>query len=317
MKKDKLGPTDYIKPLIINGLKGRVLYLPAYKKTAKRQILLVYGSHSSLERMFGICEDLAQYGSVTVPDLPGFGGMDSFYKIGEKPTLDNLADYLATFIKLRFKKSSLTVGGMSFGFVIVTRMLQKYPELVDQIEILINFVGFSSWRDFKIKRKTYLIFRWGSSICSNYMMSVIAKYVVLRGPFIRATYQLIASRNFKLRDADMAERRRRINFEVGLWQSNDIRTYMDTTVTMMTVDLTGQKIALNVLYVSVNGDQFFNHQKVKANLNKIYRHVEVYKAKMSSHAPTVISNAKQAKGLIPSEIRKKLAKKPTMRGVIL
>jgi hypothetical protein len=85
----------------------------------------------------------------------------------------------------------------------------------------------------------------------------------------------------------------------------------------MTLDLTGQKIALDVLYVSVNGDQYFNRQKVKANLKKIYRHVEIYKAKMSSHVPTVISDAKQSKDLIPPEIRKKLAKKPTMRGVIL
>ena len=101
MKSNVKNPSDFITPLIINGLHGRVLHIDATKKTAANlEILLIYGHHASLERMFGIVEDIAQYGNVTVPDLPGFGGMDSFYKIGEKPTLDNLADYLATFIKL-------------------------------------------------------------------------------------------------------------------------------------------------------------------------------------------------------------------------
>src|SRR3982751_3045218 len=94
--------TDYIRPLEMNGLTGRMLHMPA-PKNKKRDILLIYGHHSCLERMYGVAEDLNQYGAVTMPDLPGFGGMDSFYKIGMEPTLDNLADYLAAFIKLRYK----------------------------------------------------------------------------------------------------------------------------------------------------------------------------------------------------------------------
>lgn len=310
MKTDKKQPADFIRPLIINGLRGRVLTIPSSKKSADREILLVYGSHSSLERMFGISENMAKYGTVTMPDLPGFGGMDSFYKIGEKPSLDNLADYLATFIKLTYKKRRITVSGMSLGFVVVTRMLQKYPNLTKQVDMLVSIVGFTHKDEFRFKRKTYLFFRWGSSLCSNYVMSAIAKYLVLRGPVIRATYNFVADKHLKMKDADEAERKKRIDFEIHLWKCNDIRTYMDTTITMMTLDLTHTKVNLPVMYISVNTDQYFYRQKVKAHLKKIFSSVEIYKVKMSSHAPTVIGDAKSAKNLIPKEIRQKLAKRP-------
>ena len=91
---------DYIAPLNINGMNGRMLHIAA-PKNKNKELLLLYGHHSSLERMYGIAEDLNQYGAVTMPDFPGFGGMDSFYTIGMQPSIDNLADYLASFVKLR------------------------------------------------------------------------------------------------------------------------------------------------------------------------------------------------------------------------
>jgi pimeloyl-ACP methyl ester carboxylesterase len=112
----------HIAPLHVNGLNGRLLRLPA-PKNKNREILLLYGHHSSLERMSGFAEVMNRYGAVTMPDLPGFGGMDSFYKIGEKPTLDNYADYLASIIKLRYKRRRVTIVGMSFAFPIILPFL--------------------------------------------------------------------------------------------------------------------------------------------------------------------------------------------------
>src|SRR3954468_11091969 len=120
-KKSK-NPADYIVPLNINGLDGRMLKLPApaTKQAQGREILFVYGHHSSLERWWGLVQVLNRYGAVTMPDMPGFGGMDSFYKIGRKPTIDNMADYLAAFIKLRYKRKKIVIVGMSFGFAVAT-----------------------------------------------------------------------------------------------------------------------------------------------------------------------------------------------------
>jgi hypothetical protein len=80
MKSDKQkSSAGKIQPLVINGLHGRVLRLPANNnKYAGKDILMLYGLHSSIERMMGIVENVADYGNVTMPDLPGFGGMDRF-----------------------------------------------------------------------------------------------------------------------------------------------------------------------------------------------------------------------------------------------
>jgi len=313
MKSNNKNPADFITPITVNGLHGRVLQLPANKKSAKREILMVYGHHSSLERMFGILDNIADYGNVVMPDLPGFGGMDSFYKIKEKPTLDNLADYLTTFIKLKYKNKHITIGGMSFGFVVVARMLQKYPKMIKQVDLLISIVGFTSKEDFKFKKRTFVTFRYLSSFCSNSLPAAFAKYIVLRGPVISATYKLFADRNIKMKDANNEERKRRIKFEIKLWQSNDIRTYMDTTITMMTLDITDQKVDVPVLHITAGADQYFDATRVKKNLKKIFNDVTVYKTKLPSHAPTVIGDSENVKGLIPIEVRRKLAKAPKLK----
>src|SRR5437899_499489 len=98
-KKTPPNVQDYIVPLNINGMEGRMLHLPAPKSRQDCHILYIYGHHSSLERWWGLAQAFNEFGEVTAPDLPGFGGMDSFYTIGKKPDLDNMADYLASFVK--------------------------------------------------------------------------------------------------------------------------------------------------------------------------------------------------------------------------
>ncbi len=138
-------------PLNMNGLQGRMLRLPA-PPSKKRDILFVYGQHSTLERWWGLIQELNRYGSVTVPDLPGYGGMDSLYKIGKSPTFDELADYLAAFVKLRYKRGRITIVGLSIGFAVVTRMLQRYPDLAKRVDLLVSVVGLAHHDDFVLSK---------------------------------------------------------------------------------------------------------------------------------------------------------------------
>src|ERR1044071_4250114 len=144
----------YISPLHVNGMNGRLMRLPA-PKGKKRQILLLYGHHASLERLSGLAEVLNAHGSITMPDLPGLGGMDSFYKIGEKPTLDNYADYLASLIKLQYKRRKVTIIAMSFSVPLIVRMMQKYPELARKVEMFVSISGFVRKDEFLFDFKTY------------------------------------------------------------------------------------------------------------------------------------------------------------------
>ncbi len=305
-KKAKTDLNDHIIPLNMNGLRGRMLYLPSPPKK-KREILLIYGHHASIERMIGVAEDLNRYGSVTLPDLPGFGGMEAFYKIGEKPTLDNLADYLAALVKLRFNHRRLTIMGMSFGFLVVTRMLQKYPDLAKKVDLLISIVGFAHKDDFHFSRRQYLLLRTTATFFSNRLPAWVAKTFVFRGPFIRSTYLLVADRHIKLKDASKEERDRRINFEIGLWQANDIRTHMETSVSMLTVDLCNQRVDLPVYHVAVENDRYFNNKIVEQHMRVIFNDVHVIQSKIVGHAPTVVADAEAAAVFIPTKLRRLLA----------
>lgn len=278
-------------------------------KDKKRTILFIYGHHASLERMFGFAEALNKYGEVNMPDLPGFGGMESFYKIGMKPTIDNLADYLAAFIKLRFKRGRFTLIGISFGFVVITRMLQKYPEIAQRADLVVSIVGFVHKDDFVFKRHNYYLIRCLSSIFSNRIPAWFFRNIVLRPIFIRAAYRLVADRHIKLKDANNEERDKRIDFEINLWHINDVRTYMDTTVSMLTLDLCKSRVDLPVYQITVAPDHFFDHSIVEQHLNVIYNQSTEIRSKMSGHSQTVIATAKDVAPFFPTKFRRLLAAK--------
>lgn len=309
-KKVEKTAADYIQPLLMNGLEGRMLYMPA-PKGKTRNILFIYGHHASLERQFGVMQVLNRYGNVTMPDLPGFGGMEPFYKIGLKPTLDNLADYLAAFVKMRYKRKRVTIVAMSLGFAITTRMLQRFPELTKKVNLLVSVVGFSHHDEFILPRKTMLFLRYGASFFSNRLPAFLGRNLALRPSLIRATYRLVADKHAKMKDADEAERNRRINFEIHLWRINDLRTYMDTTITMFTLDLVNQRVDLPVYHIGVTEDRYFDHHVVEQHLNIIYNKVHIIKTNYKNHGPTVIADAKAADVFIPAQLKRLLGRKPT------
>lgn len=310
MKTESQKPADYIVPLSINGLNGRLALVKSSHKTRKREILLVYGHHSSLERMLSIAQNLSAYGNVTMPDLPGFGGMDSFYILGEKPTLDNMADYLATFIRLHYKKRPITICAMSWGFLVTTKMLQKYPELATQVNLLISFVGFASAKDFKISANKQKLARGASKVMSGMVTAGFFRHVMLRSFVIKNSYRIMASRHPKMMDANKEELEKRISFEVILWQSNDARTYMYTNNIMFNLDLTDAKVDLPVVHVAVDSDQYFNNRSVVKHLKMIYSEVKVVKSHLPNHAPTIVDDVKEAGAIIPGPVRRMLARKP-------
>lgn len=292
----------------MNGLQGRMMRMPA-PEGKKREILLIYGHHASLERMFGMAEFFNRYGAVTLPDLPGFGGMESFYKIGKKPTLDNLADYMASFIKLRYKRRRLTILGTSFGFVVATRMLQRYPEIADRVDILVSFVGFAHKEDFHLRKRDYWALRAFTAAGSSRVVSFILQHVFFQPPFVRFVYNLVADRNAKLKDvADLAEQKALIDFETYLWQCNDARTQCYTGNRFLKVNLCDRRVDMPVYHVCVENDRYFDNNVVEQHLSLIYNDVHMLRVPLGIHAPTVVASAKQVAPFIPTKLRRVLSK---------
>jgi len=298
---------EFIIPLEMNGLQGRMLRLPAPKK-ANREILFVYGHHSSLERWWGVVQDLNQYGAVTMPDLPGFGGMESLYKIGEKPDIDTLADYLAAFVKLRYKRRRFTIVGLSFGFVVVTRMLQRYPDLAKRVDMLVSVVGFAHREEFRFSKPRMLSYRLTAWFFSHRIPAIFFKNVCLHPAVLRLAYARTHNARNKFKHVKKSNFNKIMDFEIHLWHINDVRTYMFTSREFLNVDNCQRRVELPLHHISVKDDRYFDNHIVEQHMRVIFSDYKAYRSRMNGHAPSIIADVKTAAPLIPNKLRKALEK---------
>jgi pimeloyl-ACP methyl ester carboxylesterase len=303
-KKPSRNPADYIVPLNIGGLQGRMLKLQPTGK-GSRNILFIYGHHSTLERWWGLMEVLSDFGEVIMPDLPGFGGMESFYKVGQRPTVDSMADYLAAFVKWRYKRQKkITLVGMSFGFVVITRMLQRYPELTDKVDVLISIVGFAHKDDFLFSPTRHRIYNMVASFLSWRIPSFVFRYVALNAPVLRMAYARTYNAKKKFAAAtNQDEFNEMMDTEIVLWHKNHVRTHWLTTHEMLNVDNCTKQIDLPVWHVSTANDHFFNHAVVEQHMRVIFSDFHAVETITTSHAPSVIADAEAAQPLIPKKLR--------------
>lgn len=301
---------QYIEPLHINRMTGRMLRLPATGKD-KREILMLYGHHSSIERWWGLAQNLSEFGTVIMPDLPGFGGMDSFYSIGRQATLDNYADYLAAFIKMRYRRKRVSIMGISFGFLIVTRMLQRYPELAGRIDYLVSAMGFMHADNFKFSRPRYLFYRYASELVSMPPMPFIFRRTALTAPVLRAVYARTSNAKLKFEetksDADLYEKTMRM--EIDLWQSNDVRSYMRTTVELLCVNNCTIKIDLPVYHIYTQNDNYFENSIIEQQMRVVFSDFIPIQLHAKRHAPSVVADKKEAAAFVPPGLRRILRKK--------
>lgn len=306
-KKTTQNVADFIMPLNMNGLQGRMLRMPPPNKNRTREILVIYGHHALLERWWGLAQSYNDYGAVTMPDLPGFGGMDSFGKIGKKPTIDNYADYLAAFIKLRYKRRRITIVGISFGFVVITRMLQRYPELVQRVDMLVSTVGFMHKDDFLFTPQQRMVYRIGTRLFATRPMAWFIRYAWLNAFMLRNTYARLPAAKRRFIDMDPAEYDTMLDFEVVLWQSNDVRTHWLTTSEFLNLDNCRGRIDLPVWHVASKYDHYFDNAIVKEHMLVVFREYFEATTNTKAHTPSILADKKGLGVLVPSKLRKALS----------
>lgn len=276
----------------------------------KREILFVYGHHSTLERWWGAAEYLSTFGNVTVPDLPGFGGMQSLYRIGEKPDLDTMSDYLAAFVKLRYARKRFTIIGASYGFLVVTRMLQRYPEIAKRVDILLSVAGFAHGDDFVFSTKRMFMYRLTSRVLSFRLIAVFFRNVCLHPLVIRAVYARTHNARHKFEHVDENEKRSIMDFEVHLWHANDVRTHWSTTYEMLTLNNCQKQVKVPLYHIAVDGDQYFDHHRVEQHLRVVFDDFDSRTAPLTAHAPSILADSDEAAKLFPAKYRKMLSKQP-------
>lgn len=285
-----------------------MLRMPA-KRGKKREILLVYGHHASLERMYSMAEVLNDYGAVTLPDLPGFGGMDSFYKIGEKPDMDTMADYLASVVKLRYKNRRITIVAVSYGFTVATRMLQRYPELVKKVDLLVSVAGFSHHEDFIFSKRRMLFYRIGTMIFSMKLPAVFFKNVILHPAVLRTFYAKTHNAKHKFEGLTGDEKEALTEFEIHLWRINDVRTYMTTALSFLRLNNCRQQIDLPVWHVGAKNDNYFDANLVEQHMRVIFNDYIHIETDLEKHTINVIAGKKEVSKILTRKMRQRLNKK--------
>lgn len=298
---------DYILPLNVNGLHGRMLRAPAKtKKYQRREILLVYGHHAMLERWWSLVQNLERYGNVTMPDMPGFGGMEGFAKIGTKPTIDAYADYLASFVKLRYTRKRLTIYAVSYGFIVVTRMLQRYPELAGKVDVLISAVGFMHADDLTFspfKRKIYAL---TARLFATRPVAFIIRYCFLNKMALTYLYTKLPSSKRRMVEVTPEQFKASMEFEVELWQANDVRTHWLTTNEFLKLDNTKAHITLPVMHVVSKKDYYINNVSVEQHMRQVFSDYEQFVSKTKSHVPSVLADKAAMGVLLPPALRRRL-----------
>lgn len=305
--KKNLNPADFIVPLNMNGLQGRMLRVPPTNPKRKREILLLYGHHALIERWWGLIENFNDFGTVTMPDLPGFGGMDSFAKIGKKPTLDNYADYLAAFIKLRYRNKRVTIVGISFGFVVATRMLQRYPELAKKVDMFVSLVGFMHEDDFHARPAFRKFCSAAARVFATKPIAFFIRYCCLNEFVIKNLYRYLPASKRRFIEVEPAEFAEMLDFEMVLWQSNDVRSHWYTTSQFLHLDNCKVPIDVPIWHVASKGDHYFNNQVVEQHMRIVFSDYIPLVANTKAHTPSVLADKRGLSVLVPPELRKALA----------
>jgi pimeloyl-ACP methyl ester carboxylesterase len=302
-------PEESLTPIRIGGLRGRLLRLPS-RGTKSRDILLIYGLHSSLERMYSTALFHSRYGNVWAPDLPGFGGMDSFYTIGREPDLESYADYLYTFMRTYKldEKKELRVVAMSFGFIAFTRMLQKYPQMRRNIRFVISFVGFGRAADFTFFLLRNPFSRIAIKLGATRSAGWTLKNLVFKKPILRAMFGFLRLFNPKYQIRDKQQRRDSTDMELDLWTKNDARTKFYTWDLLTDFDLTRNQEPLDIkLYdIATPNDQYVDRKVVDKTLAKLYADSTTYIMDMKLHAPSVIGDEEEVADFYPAQVKKAL-----------
>jgi hypothetical protein len=198
---------------------------------------------------------------------------------------------------------------VSFSFSVVTRMLQRSPEIVEKIDLLVSISGIVDQRDFKWSRRNIFFSRTVCRLLMRRLPAAIVSRLVLRGPIIRSIYRIAERKHPKLRDADSSERAERINFEIKLWKINDFRTWMETCLIMLRLNLGHSHVALPVYHVSVDDDHYFDNLRVEQHMRAIYKDFHLIKTKLPAHVPTILATPKDVEPFVPPKIRQLLRKK--------
>lgn len=266
-----------IQSLRINRLVGRVYKSENTK--SKKQILLVSGVGGSIENTEGLIKILSRIGNVVRPDMPGIGGMTSFYSIGRKPNIKAYADYLRAFTKLRYKKTNkITVVTIGEGLLFVTKLLIDYPDLQKNIKTVVSIGGIVHKNDLKVSPSKKLLIKIAPKLHNIKFLDWMAKILIINTPII---YKFVHGNNQNER-----------NFAVNMWRESNLRTRLFLENELTKTDLCNSPINTPLHYMFGPLVLPTNKYSIKHHLPVVYKNFNLIKTKKDINSCLVFANEK-------------------------
>ena len=304
MIKKNISPIDFINPLYLNGLEGRFIFYPS-KQNPKNNILVVYDIDSNIEKWWGLVIALAKFGNVTMVDLPGMGGMDSFYKINKLPTVSNYGNYLAAFIKLRFRRKKIHLVGIGYGCAIVTSMLQENEDLVKRIMSVVSLKGYVHHDDFIFSKFNRIM-----TLVNYYLFGWIQLSFVIK-PFSLTNYYLKEKYSSQINAKIVKDFGKEFieQFVYDLEKEADLRTRLFIYKDLLKLDLCKKQINVPFKYINIGLNYSRLTDKfVEQHLKIIYKDFTYYPSKLVRKIPLVLNDPNMALKMIPNKLRRDLRK---------
>lgn len=284
--------SEHITNININGLKGRIAYFKAEnKKNSGERFVIVSGMHTTHERMLGFANFLRNYGDVYLIDMPGFGGMDSFKKIGKDITFENFGDYLYTVLKTQKLTDNVTIFCVSVGGQFVTRMLQMHPDSQLWVKKVIGFVTFGAGKDFHMSRYYMWMVRIMSKISSTWLGAQLFKLIAINRFSLNIMIWLFGKFKKKMQSADKSIQKKHQAMEIYLWLINDRRTHARVADRMFTRDLrreSDELIKVPMHNILTHDDQYLSHKEVNKTFRDLYENYTPHYLSLDVHMPSTV-----------------------------
>ena len=149
-----------------------------------------------------------------------------------------------------------------------------------------------------------------ASVFTFRLPSLFFRYVCLNRVCIRTVYRHTHNAKKKLGGLAPDDLRKMLDVEVGLWQSNDVRTYMQTSKEFLSLDNCNVPVDLPVYHVAMAGDRYFDNQVVEQHFRVIFSSYHLVDTlKIGNHAPSTIADLKASAPYVPPKLRRLLSQR--------
>ena len=136
----------------------------------------------------------------------------------------------------------------------------------------------------------------------------LIRHAALSGPVIRTVYAKLPAGKRRLSSMDPIEAREMLDYDVMLWQTNDVATHWRTTSEFLGLDNCQVKINLPVWHVGSRNDHYFDNHIIEQHMLVVFSECHMALISTKAHTPSVLADKTELGVLLPPKLRRALNK---------